>query len=472
MSVQVLERTIELDTWLHELVDVLGREALQKGISKLIIIYQLNDLIASIDKQIQEQLDEVLHHSAFQALESSWMGCNYLLEQVGYNYQVKVRLLNVSWAELNRDVTRAIEIDQSEIFNKVYSYEFGIAGGEPFGVMLCNYDISLYPKSSGVDDIRLLKGLAAVAAASFSPFIFNADPSLLDLEKFSMMHSTLNLSRTYQQLNFTKWKALRSIEDARFIGLTLPSLYVRRAYRHNHLRRDQFIYRESVNGPDDYLSFGAVFAFGAVLARCFTNTGWLAEIVGERYFGGGAVPGLSIHKSEVDNQQLIASEVMIPDALERSLTEFGFIPVCYSANSGTGMFYSAPSIQSPAKYTSQQATINARYSAMMQYVLCTSRFAHYLKIIVRDRVGSFSTPEECRNFLQTWIMNYVMATDEASDVLLARYPLRDARVIVTERAGASGSYICTVHLKPHFQLETIETSIQFSAEVVTNRLTG
>ncbi len=458
--------------WVNELICLLDLDQSEQLPSKLQIIASLNHKIAKIDALLQRQLDEVLHHPAFQALESAWLGCRYLLEQVGLNHQVKVKLLNVSWSELNRDVMRAIEIDQSEIFNKVYNGEFGIAGGEPFGAMLCNYDIALSPKYHGVDDVRLVDSLSQVAAAAFCPFLFNAHPSLLELDDFTSLRSSLNLQRTYQQLDFMNWKAVRRKEDARFIGITLPRIYLRRPYRHRPSRTDQFVFQERLSKRSDRLKSGAIFALGAVMARCFANTGWLAEITGERYFGGGVIAGLDEHTSSVDQEQIVAAEVMIPDALERTLTEYGFISACYTANGGSGLFYSAPSIQSPPQYTNDQANINARYSAMLQYVLCTSRFAHYLKVIVRDQVGSFYSAEECRRFLQSWIMNYVMATDEASDVLLARYPLRDARVSVSEKAGSNGAYMCVVHLKPHFQLETIETSIQFSAEVVSNRVTG
>ncbi len=458
--------------WPMELVVALGRDALRQRPTKLQILHALNQQIARIDQLLQRQLDEVLHHSSFQALESAWSGCRYLLEQLAFDPQVKVKLLDVSWRELHRDLTRAIDVEESDIFAKVYSTEFGTPGGEPFGVMLCNQDIGLNPMSQGVDDLLVLQGLAAVGAASFTPFIFNASPSLLDLEDFSGLHTGLDLENTYRQARFTKWNALRQQEDVRFIGLALPGVFIRKPYKFSRLRVDRFVYAEQVRGERDYLKVGAIFPLGAVIARCFIHTGWLAEITGKRYFGGGVVPNLNIHTSDVDNQPVMSSQVMIPDALERSLSELGFIPLCYSAHAGSGVFYSTSTLQHPPQYATPQAQINARYSAMLQYVLCTSRFAHFLKVLVRDKVGSFTTTDECQHFLQRWIMQYVMSTDEASEVLLAKYPLREARVQVSEPAGGQGTYQCVVHLKPHFQLESIETSIQFSAEVVTNRMTG
>jgi type VI secretion system protein ImpD len=466
------DTSVEDFAWVSDLIDVLGMSFFDKSISKVRIISRLNHLIGQIDAKLRAQVDEVLHHPLFQSLEATWSGCRYLLDELAFSQQIKVRLLDITWSELHRDITRAIDIEHSEIFHKVYNAEFGMAGGEPFGAMLCDYPVALTAKTSGVDDLRVVRGLASVAAASFCPFLFNADPSLLDLDDFAKLHSGIDLNRTYQQESFIKWKSLRSIEDARFIGLTLPYLYIRRQYRPNRFRTDGFVYREGVKGRGDFLKIGSVFAMGVVMARCFSNTGWLAEITGKRYFGGGVVPGLKVHTSPIDGHAQFAAEVMIADSLERSLSEHGFIPVCYSVNSAKGVFYSAASIQSPLAYKASAARANARYSAMLQYVLCTARFAHYMKVIVRDSVGSFSTTEECRNFLQTWIMNYVMSTDEASEILLSQYPLREARVQVNERAGTSGSYMCTVHLKPHFQLESIETSIQFSAEVVSSRVAG
>ncbi|WP_417534266.1 type VI secretion system contractile sheath large subunit [Marinobacterium stanieri] len=460
------------NAWLQELIDAVGHDVLRQKPTKLQILHSLNQQIAHIDQLLQRQVDEVLHHPDFQALESAWSGCRYLLEQLAFDPQVKVKLLDVSWRDLHRDLTRAIDVEESDLFAKVYSTEFGTPGGEPFGVMLCNHDVSLTPATHGVDDLRVLQGLAAVGAASFTPFIFNASPSLLDLDDFSGLHTGLDLDTTYRQARFIKWNALREQEDVRFIGLALPGVYIRKPYTFSRLRTDRFVYREQVTGERDYLKVGAIFPLGAVIARCFMHTGWLAEITGKRYFGGGVVPSLNIHTSDVDAQPVISSQVMIPDALERSLSDLGFIPLCYSAHAGPGVFYSTSSLQRPTRYDTPQAQINARYSAMLQYVLCTSRFAHFLKVLVRDKVGSFSTTDECQHFLQRWIMQYVMSTDEASEVLLAKYPLREARVQVSEPAGGQGAYQCTVHLKPHFQLESIETSIQFSAEVVTNRMTG
>ncbi|MCG8425786.1 MAG: type VI secretion system contractile sheath large subunit, partial [Chromatiales bacterium] len=345
---------------------------------------------------------------------------------------------------------------------------------EPFGVLLGNYQVTHLSRISGQDDIQILSGMSAIAAASFAPFIVNAHPSLLELDSFAELHGSVNLTTTFQQKSYIKWKAFRKTEDARFVGITLPRLLIREPYAKTATRVDKFVYSDRTKSGDkgDYLWIGSSFAFGSVLARCFSSTGWLAEITGVRSYSGGTVDDLPTPISEVDRQGKMPAEVLITDDLERELSDHGFIPLSYTTNSDIGVFYSASSVQSPQSYAEKIAQINSKYSSMLQYVFCTSRFSHYLKVIVRDKVGAFASAEDCRHYLQNWILNYVMSTDEASEKLLSQYPLRDAKISVYEQTGSAGAYFCIAHIKPHFQLEAIETSIHFVAEVVPARVTG
>lgn len=437
------------------------------------VLHMLARDIADIDALLCEQVDAILHHPQFQRLEASWRGLRYLVEQVDpEEHNIRIRVLSVSWAELARDLDRAGEFDQSQLFRKVYSAEFDMPGGTPYGLLLGDYELRHTVSPEGINDLRVLERIAEVAAAAWAPFIAAAHPALLGLDTFADLQFPLNLPRTFEQLEYLKWRAFRDSEDARFVGLVMPRVLWRLPYEDDGSRCDGFRYREDVSGPDarKYLWGTAVYAFGAVVARSFAESGWLASIRGvERGIeGGGVVTGLPTHWFSTHRPGLVPkppTDILIHDRQEPELSELGFIPLCACPDTPYAAFYAAHSVQKPRKYSEPAATLNAKVSAMLPYLLCASRFAHYIKVMLRDKVGTFAEPEECEDFLHQWIHQYVTADPEASPEVKARLPLREARIQVRPHPGKPGSFRCIAHLWPHYELDELTTTLRVATEV-------
>ena len=437
------------------------------------VVRSLGRAIAALDAAITGQVNAILHHPRFQRLESAWRGLHYLVQQAEGAENVKIRVLSVSWRDLSRDAERAIEFDQSQLFRKVYSEEFDTPGGEPFGVLLGDFDIRhRLTEEHPVDDLATLKAISGVAAAAFAPFVTAAHPALFGLNEFATLEQPLNLPRTFDQLEYLKWQEFRTSEDSRFVGLVLPRVLMRLPYEDDGTRADGFRFREEVTGPDreKYLWGSAAYAFGAVLIRAFAQSNWLADIRGVRRDeeGGGIVSGLPVHSFATDKRGVAAkssTEVLISDRQESELSRLGFVPLCHCADTDYSAFYTNQSAQKPKSYDEPGATMNARISSMLQYTLCVSRFAHYLKAIARDKMGAFSDPEDCEDFLHRWLQKYVTPDSEASAEVKARFPLREARVEVSEQPGKPGSYRCTAHLWPHFELEELAATLKVTTEL-------
>lgn len=441
--------------------------------------------IATLDSLLGDQLDEILHHQAFQALEASWRGLAFLASQAGrfanisLGRELKLRVINLSWREVVTDLERAIEFDQSYLFNKLYSQEFGSPGGEPYGLLLADFNVAHRPNPGHpTDDIAALEDLSRIAAASFSPIVLNADPRLFELENFSelgnMPTSTGvgSLARLFDQPHYIRWRRFRESADARFLGLVLPKVLMRLPYVWDGSRGDQFPYRENVAGPDNrnYLWGGAVYALGAVAIRAFDESNWLANLQGvERgYETGGLVTGLPVESFGTDRDGVAykySTDLLISDRQEQILNELGLIPLCHCWDTEWSAFYSTPSVQSPQEFDRTVAATNARMSASLQYMLSASRFAHYLKVIGRDKIGSFATPSECERFLQRWLLEYTVESDDESSEVKAKSPLREARVEVRAQPGRPGSYSCVVHLRPHYQVDQAVTAVTLVTEL-------
>ncbi len=429
--------------------------------------------LAQIDDLLTAQINAILHQPQFQRLESAWRGLRFLVDQARDGANVKIRVLNVAWKELARDFERASEFDQSSLFKKVYGAEFGTPGGEPFGVLIGDYEI--HPSVSAdhnIDDVSVLTGVAQVAAAAFAPFIGAAHPSLFGIDEFSVLEQPLDIARTFDQLEYLRWRAFREMDDSRFIGLTLPRVLSRLPYADDGSRVDGFRFCEDVAGPDrrNYLWGNAAFAYGAVLLREFAETGWLADIRGVRRDdpGGGGVPGLPQESFSTDKPGLVrkfSTDIAIPELRDKELSDLGFITLCPCKETDLAAFFSSASLHKSRAYDTPHATLNAKMSAMLQYTLCVSRFAHYLKVIMRDKIGSFAEPQECQQYLESWLAGYVTSDSEASLQTKAEYPLREAKIQVHELAGKPGSYSCIVHLRPHFQLDDLQTGIRLVTEL-------
>lgn len=443
--------------------------------------------VARIDALISAQLNAVLHHPRFQKLEASWRGLQFLVEGLPEGESIKIRVLNVSWRELTQDQDRALEFDQSQLFRKVYESEFGHPGGEPFGVLLGDYEIHHRPGPDHpfAGDVETLGKLGSVAAAAFAPFIAGVHPSFFGLDHYSELERPLNLPRTFEQLEYLKWRALRQTEDARFVGLVLPRALIRLPYGPRGRLDAELGFQEEV-GKDDrsgYLWANAVYAFGSILVRAFAASGWLADIRGVRQGKGengervcledaGLVTGLPVHSFTTDRDGLAikcSTEVVVTDEQEKELGDLGFIPLCHCQDTEFSAFYTSASIQKPALYDDAAATANARISAMLQYMLCVSRFSHYIKVISRDKLGAMTGTEAVEDYLRHWIRNYITANDGGGPEVKAKYPLREAQVQVRERRDQPGTYQCVIHLRPHYQLEQMRTSLRLSTELAPGR---
>lgn len=433
-------------------------------------------LIVDLDDKISRQLDEILHHPHFQRLEASWRGLAYLVEtEAEYDEElsVKIKVLNVAWHELAKDVSRALEFDQSNLFHKLYSNEFGMPGGEPFGVVLGDYQVSHRPRPGvPTSDIDALREVSRIATAALCPFITNADSQLLGYDNFADLNQGVEvLADTFAQREYQQWRSLRADEHTRFLGLTLPRVLMREPYREDGTRPDNFPYREHV-GEDirHYLWGNACYAFGGVLIRAFANTGWFADIRGGKHeFGeGGVVRKLVYSRFNTDRGRIAprpATDLQVDDFTERDLSDHGFIPLCSYHGTEHAVFYSNASAHEPPEYKTDIATINAKLSAMIQYMLCVSRFGHYIKIMGRDKIGSFVNAEDCERQLQNWLNQYTTSSEGSSAELKARYPLAHSRVEVKEQPGRAGYFTCVIHLQPHFQLDQLVTSIRLVTEL-------
>jgi len=435
------------------------------------IVRMLNRDVARIDALLTRQVNVILHHPRFQKLEASWRGLQYLVESLEDGVNIHVRVLDCDWRTMLRDLDKAIEFDQSQLFKRVYSEEFGNPGGEPYAVLLGDYEIrpGVTP-GCPIDDLQALRHLSQVAAAAFAPFVAGVHPTMFGLDSFTELQRPMDLSAIFHQAEFTRWRSLRQTEDARFVGLVMPHILLRAPYDDRRKRVSGFRFKETTTSRDDYLWGNAIYAFGAVLARAFAQSGWLADIRGVRQDleEGGLVTGLPAVPYGTDRVHpatKFSTDVVISDTLEKDLAELGFISLCHCKYTEYAAFYSNPSIQDPKSYDREVATANARLSAMLQYILCVSRLAHYLKVMGRDKVGSFIESQDCESYLNTWLRKYITQDDEATSEMKARFPLRDASAQVRELPGKPGSYGCVIHLQPHYQLDGMVSAVRLTTEL-------
>jgi type VI secretion system protein ImpD len=437
------------------------------------LLHALDRDIAWLDALLTEQVNEILHHPRMQKLEASWRGIQYLVTQSEGGEDIKIRILNLAWPEICKDLERAIEFDQSQLFTKIYSEEFGMPGGEPFGVLIGDYEIRhRRTREHSSDDLAALQGISAVSAAAFSPFIVGCSPSFLGLDSFADLGVPIDLRAVLRQPEYTRWRSFQDTDDSRFIAITLPHVLMRLPHRDDGSRIDGFRFREEVENPHrpGYLWGNAVYAFAALLIRAYVQSAWFAEIRGtpQDFLGGGIVDSLPVEWFATDKRGIAirySTEVSVSEFQERDLSEIGLMPLCKVKNTEYSAFYSNQSAQVPKTYTTLIASVNARLSAMIQYIMCVSRFAHFIKVIGRDRIGSFATPEECERFLQKWLRQYCIANESPSPELRAKYPLREGKVKVQELPGKPGVFACTVHLQPHFQFDDVVSAFKLVTEL-------
>jgi type VI secretion system protein ImpC len=419
--------------------------------------------IKDIDALLSKQLNEIMHAPELQKLEASWRGLHYLVQQSETSTMLKLRVLNVSKQDLLRDLESASEFDQSALFKKVYEEEYGTFGGAPFSALLGDYEFSRHPQ-----DLALLERVAQVAAAAHTPFISAADPRLFNLDSFTDIGLPRDMAKIFDTVEYAKWKSFRESEDSRYMALTLPHVLMRLPYGRETVPVEAFDFEENVDGTDHskYLWGNAAYALGARLTDAFARHGWCVAIRGVE--GGGLVEGLPTHTFKTDEGEVALkcpTEIAITDRREKELADLGFIPLVHCKGRDFAAFFSTQTPQKAKKYDTDAANANARLSTQLQYIMATSRFAHYMKTIMRDKIGSFMSRGECEAYLNRWINNYVVGSDEAGQEMKAKYPLREARIDVSEVPGKPGVYRAVAFLRPHFQLDELTISLRLVAEL-------
>ncbi|KAA6461941.1 type VI secretion system contractile sheath large subunit [Acidobacteria bacterium AB60] len=423
----------------------------------------INARIAQIDHLLSLQLNEIMHHPAFQKLEGSWRGLKYLMDNSETGVGLKIRVLNATKKELLRDIEKAPEFDQSALFKKIYEEEYGVFGGAPFGALIGDYEFGKHP-----EDMALLEGVSHIAAQAHAPFVSAAAPDLFNLESYTSLDAPRDLAKIFDSTEYAKWKGFRQSEDSRYVALALPRTLGRLPYGADTKPIDEFRYEEQVDGTDHskYLWTNAAYAVGSKMTQSFSQYGMCVAMRGVE--GGGLVEGLPTHTFATDDGDLALkcpTEVPITDRREKELADLGFVPLVHCKGTDYAAFFSVQSCQKAKTYDTDSANANARLSTQLPYIMAVSRFAHYLKAMMRDKIGSFMSREEAENFLNRWITKYVTPDDSASPATKAQRPLREARIDVSEVPGKPGVYRAVAFLRPHFQLDELTVSLRLVAEL-------
>lgn len=426
--------------------------------------------IAALDAKLSLQLNEIIHHPRFLHLEGSWRGLNYLVMNSETGTSLKMRVLNLPKRELLRDLTRAVEFDQSQLFKQIYENEFGTPGGEPYGALIGDYEWTSHP-----DDMEALRLVSNVAAGAFAPFISGAGAGMFGFKNWPELSKPRDLAKIFDTIEYAKWRSFRDSEDSRFVNLVLPRVVARLPYGAATKPIDEFNYEEApfdATGAaksmdhEQYCWMNAAYVMGTRLTDAFAKTGFCTAIRGAE--GGGKVENLPFHVFTSDDGDLDAkcpTEIGITDRREYELSNLGFLPLCHYKNTDYAVFFGAQSTQKPKKYDRPEATSNAAISARLPYLMATSRFAHYLKVMARDKIGSFMEAEDCERWLNRWIQNYVNANENAGQEMKARFPLREARVEVREIPGRPGAYNAIAYMRPWLQMEELTTSMRMVARI-------
>ncbi|HED35852.1 MAG TPA: type VI secretion system contractile sheath large subunit [Gammaproteobacteria bacterium] len=437
------------------------------------LVNTIQRTIGDIDHLINDQLNVIIHHKTFQALEASWLGLWHLAKQADGTKNLKIKVMDLSWEELSSDMSRALEFDQSLLFQRIYSEEYGAPGGEPYGAIIGNYEISHKPSQTHRhDDIATLNRAAQVSAAAFAPFICSASPELFGLDDYENLGQPLNLHNIFAQKEYIKWRAFRDKPDSQFVGLTLPRILMRLPYRKTPgTYKGMFFYEHSsTRGCENYCWGNAAYAFGIILIREFSNVGWFGHIRGvpRNQVGGGLLTNMVYDSFSTDSNDVAlkpVTDVIITDVKERELSDLGLIPLCQCYDTPFAAFYGNQSVRKPKRQASQEAKVNARLSAMLQHVLCAGRIAHYIKVMVRDKIGSYITAEECEAYLEDWLAKYTTGHEDLDWNEQARFPLREARVKVKDHPGKPGEFLCVIHLRPHYQLDNMSSELELITEL-------
>ncbi|HJX53101.1 MAG TPA: type VI secretion system contractile sheath large subunit [Polyangia bacterium] len=430
------------------------------------VVQSIEAMIAEIDRKLGEQINAILHHPDFQKLESAWRGLHYLVSNSETDDMLKIRVLNVSKKDLHKTLKRykGAGWDQSPLFKKLYEEEYGTLGGEPFGCLVGDYYFD-----HGPQDVELLGELAKIAAAGHAPFLAAASPTVFQMESWQELSNPRDLTKIFQIPEYAGWRSLRDSDDARYVGLTMPRFLARPPYGAKTNPVEAFDFEEDASGPDakKYTWANAAYAMAVNINRSFKTYGWCSRIRGIE--SGGDVQGLPTHTFPTDDGGVdvrCPTEIAISDRREAELAKSGFMPLVYKKNTDFAAFIGAQSLQKPAQYDDPDATANAALAARLPYLFATCRFAHYLKCIVRDKIGSFKEAADMQRWLQNWIVQYVDGDPlHSSEATKARKPLAAAEVIVEPVEGNPGYYASKFFLRPHYQLEGLTVSLRLVAKL-------
>ena len=430
----------------------------------------LREAIAKIDAKISEQLAAIMHHEKFKKIERSWYGLNYIVTNSEIGDNLKIQILDITKEEIARDFEEATDFTRSTMFKKIYDEQFGVVGGQPFGCIIGDFSFSNHP-----DDIDLLTNISRLAAAGFTPFIAAASSKLLGMDSFKALLNPKSLKQIFEATEYLSWNGFRSSEDSRFVALTVPRVLARLPYGTDTKRIEKFAYeevpRDASHAPkamdhDDYCWMNAAYALGACISNAFAQYGWCTMIHGAE--GGGKVTNLPLHVFKTDEGDLDAqcpTEIGITDRREKELSDLGLSPLCHYKDTDYAVFFGAQTTHKPKNYDSPNASANAKISARLPYVMAISRFAHYIKVLARDKIGSFMEVEDCEKWLNQWITSYVAGREDADQETRAKYPLHEARVEVREVEGSPGRYSAVAYLRPSLQFEELTTSMRITVDI-------
>lgn len=469
----ILERIFDEGRLVRDSHQVIGARSMLQGFveeaSKMGAVVDasaqrmLAERITAIDRLISAQVNQILHDPKFQKLEASWRNLHKLVSENDLSSSLKVRVFNCNRKELERDFARAAGFDQSHFFKNVYEAEYGTLGGVPFSFLIGDMEIGRSPT-----DMKFLRDIGSVAAMAHAPFIAGAAPTLLDLDSFTELGRPIDIAKIFESSEMAAWNSLRDSPDSRYLVLTGPRTLVRLPWGPDTAPVEAIDFSEDVDGEDHgkYLWGPSSWSLGGLIMKSFSTYGWPSSIRGTE--SGGKVANLPMHSFPSLSGTLITkcpTETTITDRREKELSDQGIISLCHAKNTDFAVVFSGSTLNRPQKYVEEEATANARLSASLPYLLACSRFAHYLKAIMRDKVGGFTSRDEVSRFLNRWIAQYVTADDLASHATKARFPLREARIEVRDVPGKPGAYTAVAHLRPHFQLEELTASLRLVSEL-------
>ncbi len=454
------EEAAQAPDLIREFVDRVAEDAdaSPKGVGT-----RIAEAIAALDAEISAQLNEILHHPDLQKLEGTWRGLNYLVMNTLTSQTLKLRVFSATRSEVQKDLEKAVDFDQSHLFKMLYEEEYGTFGGAPYSMIMADYEFS-----ASNPDVALLEDLARVASSAHAPLIAGANPQMFGIDRYTELGNRRDLAKVFEGTQYVKWRSFRDTDDSRYVTLALPRILLRLPYGPEGKPVEELNFIEDVDGRDHqkYLWGSAAWALAERVTNAHANYGWTAAIRGVE--GGGLVEGLPAHTFKTDEGDVALkcpTEIAITDRREKELSDLGFISLVHCKGTDKAAFFGGQTVNKPKVYNTDDANANAKISSRLPYIFAASRFAHYFKVMLRDKIGSFQTAGNVRDYLQTWMADYILLDDNASQGAKARFPLREARVDVREIPGSPGEYTAVAFLRPHFQLEEISASIRMVAKL-------